>query len=83
MLDKILSKETINRYLRQDLKTSKKKITSIPTESICEPNIDRQNKFLAEIIGNSTATGSTPSSTSVTSQSSRISTGKTVFSVFC
>ena len=39
MPNEIPTKATINKYLRQDLRMSKKKITSIPSESIQGPNI--------------------------------------------
>lgn len=43
------SKTSVNRFLKEDLRMSQKRITQVPSESITGANIDRQNEFLDEV----------------------------------
>jgi len=43
------SKTSVNRFFKEDLKMSQKRITQVPSESLTGPNIDRQNEFLDEV----------------------------------
>ena len=43
------SKTSVNRFVKEDLRMSQKRITQVPSESLKGPNIDRQNEFLEEV----------------------------------
>ena len=43
------SKTSVNRFLKEDLRMSQKRIKQVPSESITGANIDRQNEFLDEV----------------------------------
>lgn len=45
----IPSKTSVNRFLKEDLRMTQKRITQVPSESLKGPNINSQNQFLDEV----------------------------------